>query len=184
MTRSLLVFLLYACCLPAHAALDAAQVRRLAAEAWLVSWMASKRQRSAAAGVFRVEDARVATLPQLKAATGSAIKTPDNPESVTVNNRIRGELASALAALKLFDEDPLVRLASAQKLQSKVSPEMAPLLARAPDHVKAGLAASVPYPKRLGRPEEYASLAEQMITNGYFNGESVRLDGAIRMAPR
>ena len=59
-----------------------------------------------------------------------------------------------------------------------------PLLARAPEHVKAGLAASVPYPKRLGRPEEYASLAEQMITNGYFNGESVRLDGAIRMAPR
>ena len=38
--------------------------------------------------------------------------------------------------------------------------------------------------KRLGRPEEYAQLAEAMIVNGYFNGESVRLDGAIRMAPR
>jgi hypothetical protein len=49
---------------------------------------------------------------------------------------------------------------------------------------KAGLAASVPFPKRLGRPDEYAALAELMITNGYFNGESVRLDGAIRMAPR
>jgi NAD(P)-dependent dehydrogenase (short-subunit alcohol dehydrogenase family) len=59
-----------------------------------------------------------------------------------------------------------------------------PLLARAPERVKAGLAASVPFPKRLGRPEEYAALAELMITNGYFNGESVRLDGAIRMAPR
>jgi NAD(P)-dependent dehydrogenase (short-subunit alcohol dehydrogenase family) len=59
-----------------------------------------------------------------------------------------------------------------------------PLLARAPDRVKDSLAASVPFPKRLGRPEEYAALAEQMITNGYFNGESVRLDGAIRMAPR
>ena len=59
-----------------------------------------------------------------------------------------------------------------------------PLLARAPERVKAGLAASVPFPKRLGRPDEYAALAEQMITNGYFNGESVRLDGAIRMAPR
>jgi NAD(P)-dependent dehydrogenase (short-subunit alcohol dehydrogenase family) len=58
-----------------------------------------------------------------------------------------------------------------------------PLLARAPDRVKAGLA-SVPFPKRLGRPEEYAALAELMITNGYFNGECVRLDGAIRMAPR
>ena len=59
-----------------------------------------------------------------------------------------------------------------------------PLLARAPERVKAGLAASVPFPKRLGQPDEYAQLAELMITNGYFNGESVRLDGAIRMPPR
>lgn len=59
-----------------------------------------------------------------------------------------------------------------------------PLLQGAPENVKAALAASVPFPKRLGRPEEYAQLAETMITNGYFNGVSVRLDGAIRMAPR
>ena len=59
-----------------------------------------------------------------------------------------------------------------------------PLLQGAPDNVKAALAASVPFPKRLGNPEEYAHLAETMITNGYFNGECVRLDGAIRMAPR
>ena len=59
-----------------------------------------------------------------------------------------------------------------------------PLLARLPDHVKSALAASVPFPKRLGRPDEYAALAEFMITTGYLNGESVRLDGAIRMAPR
>ncbi|RYF81835.1 MAG: SDR family NAD(P)-dependent oxidoreductase [Comamonadaceae bacterium] len=59
-----------------------------------------------------------------------------------------------------------------------------PLLQGAPDAVKAALAASVPFPKRLGNPDEYAQLAETMITNGYFNGECVRLDGAIRMAPR
>ena len=59
-----------------------------------------------------------------------------------------------------------------------------PLLQGAPENVKAALAASVPFPKRLGDPPEYAALAELMITNGYFNGESVRLDGAIRMAPR
>ena len=59
-----------------------------------------------------------------------------------------------------------------------------PLLAGAPENVKAALGAQVPYPKRLGSPPEYASLALQMITNGYFNGETVRLDGAIRMAPR
>ena len=59
-----------------------------------------------------------------------------------------------------------------------------PLLARLPEHVKSALAASIPFPKRLGRPDEYAALAEFMITTGYVNGECVRLDGAIRMAPR
>lgn len=59
-----------------------------------------------------------------------------------------------------------------------------PLLQRAPENVKAALAAAVPFPRRLGRPEEYAQLAHTMITCGYFNGEDVRLDGAIRMAPR
>ena len=59
-----------------------------------------------------------------------------------------------------------------------------PLLQGAPENVKASLAASVPFPKRLGVPAEFAHLAVAMIENGYFNGESVRLDGAIRMAPR
>jgi NAD(P)-dependent dehydrogenase (short-subunit alcohol dehydrogenase family) len=59
-----------------------------------------------------------------------------------------------------------------------------PLLAGAPQQVRDALGAQVPFPKRLGVPEEYASLALEMITNGYFNGEDVRLDGAIRMAPR
>ncbi len=59
-----------------------------------------------------------------------------------------------------------------------------PLLQGVPEPVKQALAAQVPFPPRLGNPAEYASLALQMITNGYFNGECVRLDGAIRMAPR
>ena len=59
-----------------------------------------------------------------------------------------------------------------------------PLLGRAPEQVKAGLAAQVPFPRRLGQPEEYAQVAHTMITCGYFNGEDVRLDGAIRMTPR
>ena len=59
-----------------------------------------------------------------------------------------------------------------------------PLLQGAPDHVKDALAASVPFPKRLGRPEEFARLALEMCRNSYFNGEDVRLDGGIRMAPR
>jgi NAD(P)-dependent dehydrogenase (short-subunit alcohol dehydrogenase family) len=59
-----------------------------------------------------------------------------------------------------------------------------PLMQSVPDHVRAALAASVPFPARLGAPDEFAALAEAMITNSYFNGESVRLDGAIRLAPR
>jgi NAD(P)-dependent dehydrogenase (short-subunit alcohol dehydrogenase family) len=59
-----------------------------------------------------------------------------------------------------------------------------PLMQFAPEAVKAALAASVPFPKRLGHPDDYAQLALTMITNSYFNGEDVRLDGAIRMAPR
>jgi NAD(P)-dependent dehydrogenase (short-subunit alcohol dehydrogenase family) len=59
-----------------------------------------------------------------------------------------------------------------------------PLMEAAPQAVLDGLAASVPFPKRLGDPSEYANLALTMIETGYFNGEDVRLDGAIRMAPR
>ena len=59
-----------------------------------------------------------------------------------------------------------------------------PLLARAKPQVKAALSAMVPFPKRLGMAEEYAKLALEMLRNGYFNGEDVRLDGAIRMQPK
>jgi NAD(P)-dependent dehydrogenase (short-subunit alcohol dehydrogenase family) len=59
-----------------------------------------------------------------------------------------------------------------------------PTMARVPAHMLEALGAMVPFPPRLGRAEEYASLALEMIRNGYFNGETVRLDGAIRMQPR
>ena len=59
-----------------------------------------------------------------------------------------------------------------------------PLLGAAPDQVKQALASQVPFPPPLGNPPEFASLALEMITNGHFNGEGVRLDGSIRMAPR
>ena len=59
-----------------------------------------------------------------------------------------------------------------------------PLLMGLPDTVLESLAASVPFPKRLGKPEEFAHLVETIVANAYLNGESIRLDGAIRMAPR
>ena len=63
------------------------------------------------------------------------------------------------------------------------TPPMLGVKTRAPQ-IFEGLAASVPFPRRLGHPEEYADLAVTMLRNGYFNGETVRLDGAIRMPPR
>lgn len=59
-----------------------------------------------------------------------------------------------------------------------------PLLARLSEDVRASLAKAVPHPSRLGRPSEYAMLAQQIIENPMLNGETIRLDGAIRMTPR
>lgn len=59
-----------------------------------------------------------------------------------------------------------------------------PMLARVRDDVRASLEATVPNPARLGRPEEFAELALSILCNRYLNGETIRLDGAIRMAPR
>jgi NAD(P)-dependent dehydrogenase (short-subunit alcohol dehydrogenase family) len=59
-----------------------------------------------------------------------------------------------------------------------------PLFQSAPEKVRAALADTVPFPRRAGDPHEFAQLVETMITVSYFNGASVRLDGAIRMAPR
>jgi NAD(P)-dependent dehydrogenase (short-subunit alcohol dehydrogenase family) len=59
-----------------------------------------------------------------------------------------------------------------------------PLLGQLPDEARGLLAANVPFPKRLGQPEEYASLALEIIENPMLNGETIRLDGALRMPPK
>jgi len=59
-----------------------------------------------------------------------------------------------------------------------------PLLARLRETVRSSLAAAIPHPARLGRPEEFAMMAEHIIQNPALNGETIRLDGAIRMPPR
>lgn len=59
-----------------------------------------------------------------------------------------------------------------------------PLLLELPEPVQQSLAASIPFPPRLGKPSEFAELACHVVTNGHLNGEVIRLDGALRMAPR
>src|SRR3954463_2910221 len=59
-----------------------------------------------------------------------------------------------------------------------------PMMAGLPEEARQSLGASVPFPTRLGRPQEYAALARHIVENSMLNGEVIRLDGALRMAPR
>ena len=59
-----------------------------------------------------------------------------------------------------------------------------PLLAGLPEEARTALAANIPFPKRLGRPDDFAELALDIVEHGYLNGEVIRMDGALRMAPR
>ena len=59
-----------------------------------------------------------------------------------------------------------------------------PLLGSLDEDMRTALAKGVPFPKRLGTPEDYAHLATAIITNGYLNGETIRMDAALRMPPR
>ena len=61
---------------------------------------------------------------------------------------------------------------------------MTPMMAGLPQPAQDSLGASVPFPARLGQPAEYAALAIHIIENGYINGETIRIDGALRMAPK
>ena len=59
-----------------------------------------------------------------------------------------------------------------------------PMLEGMPEHVQDSLGASIPFPSRLGRPDEFADLAAHIVENVYFNGETIRLDGAVRLQPK
>jgi NAD(P)-dependent dehydrogenase (short-subunit alcohol dehydrogenase family) len=59
-----------------------------------------------------------------------------------------------------------------------------PMVDGMPEHIQESLAASIPFPSRLGRAEEYAELAGTIIESPYLNGTTIRLDGAVRLAPK
>jgi NAD(P)-dependent dehydrogenase (short-subunit alcohol dehydrogenase family) len=59
-----------------------------------------------------------------------------------------------------------------------------PMVDGMPEHVQASLSASIPFPGRLGKPEEFAELVVHIMQNSYLNGETIRLDGAVRLAPK
>ena len=174
MKRLFLTFLLWLAALPALAALDPALVKQLAAEDSDVQVAAIRQLGASAApeatkllqamaddglltanGALFVLDGDKA----LDAATGAAITpTPESYESVTVNNRLRSELANALAAMKLFDPDRAVRLAAAKELQTNATLEMVPVLAKALEKESDG-----PIKALLKQAHAQASLASPEV---------------------
>jgi NAD(P)-dependent dehydrogenase (short-subunit alcohol dehydrogenase family) len=59
-----------------------------------------------------------------------------------------------------------------------------PMLQTVPDELREALAKSIPFPSRLGQPSEFGALVRHIFENNFMNGETIRLDGAIRMSPR
>jgi NAD(P)-dependent dehydrogenase (short-subunit alcohol dehydrogenase family) len=129
--------------------------------------------------------AGMATLPPLPDGDRGVIV---NTASVAAEDGQIGQVAYAASKAGIVGMTLTVaRDLSAEKIRvNTILPGIfdTPLLQRLPEETKTMLGAQVPFPKRLGRPDEYAQLAHTMITCTYFNGEDVRLDGAIRMAPR
>lgn len=131
------------------------------------------------------------------AAERMALNTPDrdggrgciiNTASIAAMDGQIGQTAyaaskGAIAAMTL----PLSRDLSSYGIRCMcIAPGLfsTPMLAELPEPIRQGLASSVPFPRRLGDPEEFAKLAVSILENPYLNGEVIRLDGALRMAPQ
>jgi NAD(P)-dependent dehydrogenase (short-subunit alcohol dehydrogenase family) len=139
-------------------------------------------------GTFRCiakSAAGMMTLPVLDAGDRGAIV---NTASVAAEDGQVGQAAYSASKAGIVGMTlPIARDLSSEKIRiNTILPGTfdTPLLQSLPENVRASLAAAVPHPQRLGDPSEFAQLALLMIENGYFNGEDVRLDGAIRMSPR
>ncbi|GAP35307.1 SDR family NAD(P)-dependent oxidoreductase [Piscinibacter sakaiensis] len=136
--------------------------------------------------VCRLAAARMAALDPLDADGARGVLV--NTASVAAFDGQVGQEAYAaskggVAAMTL----PMARdLASFGVRVCTIAPGLfaTPLLKELPDAVQASLAAAIPFPKRLGAPEEFARLALHIVDNDALNGEVIRLDGALRLAPR
>ena len=131
-----------------------------------------------------------------QSAAGMAVLEPiDGERGVIVNTASAaaedgqiGQVAYAAAKAAIVGMTlPIARDLSSEKIRiNTIMPGIfeTPPMKAVPAEVLQRLSLSVPFPQRLGLPEEYASLVLEMCRNRYFNGETVRLDGAIRMAPK
>ncbi len=135
--------------------------------------------------LMRLAAADMMALP--RSMTASAASSSRPPRSRPIEGQI-GQAAYAaskggIVALTL----PAAReFARAGIRVNAIAPGLfeTPMLAGLPQEAQDSLGASIPFPARLGRPEEYARLVLDIIANPMLNGETIRLDGALRMAPR
>lgn len=139
-------------------------------------------------GTFNVIRLAAAEMAKLEALEDGARGVIVNTASVAAYDGQIGQEAYAaskggLVSLTL----PLARdLAQWGVRVATIAPGLflTPLLYQLPQEVQQSLASSIPFPKRLGKPEEFAELAVHIVRNDHLNGEVIRLDGALRMAPR
>ena len=113
----------------------------------------------------------------LEIADGIATIWLDRPDKM---NAITPEMSRELQRVcRAVDEDRTIRVVT-------IAPGLmdTPMLAGLPEGVRASIAATVPFPSRLGQPAEYAELVATIVASRLLNGETIRLDGALRMAAR
>jgi NAD(P)-dependent dehydrogenase (short-subunit alcohol dehydrogenase family) len=139
-------------------------------------------------GTFRCIAKSAAGMLELERSTDGCRGAIINTASVAAEDGQMGQAAYSASKAGIIGMTlPIARdLASEGIRINTILPGIfdTPLMQAAPVHVKESLAASVPFPQRLGNAPEYASLVIEMVRNNYFNGEDVRLDGAIRMGLR
>jgi NAD(P)-dependent dehydrogenase (short-subunit alcohol dehydrogenase family) len=137
--------------------------------------------------VIRLAAARIAKLDPLADTDGERGVIVNTASVAAFDGQVGQEAYSASKAGVAGMTLPLARdLAQWGVRVCTIAPGLfaTPLMQQLPEAVQQSLAASIPFPKRLGHPEEFAALALHIVGNGHLNGEVIRLDGALRMAPR
>jgi NAD(P)-dependent dehydrogenase (short-subunit alcohol dehydrogenase family) len=134
--------------------------------------------------VLRLAAARMAALDEIDGERGVVVMTAS---AAAFEGQVgQSAYASAKAGVHGLTLCAARDLASSKIRVCTIAPGLfeTPLLAALPEDARASLAKQVPHPSRLGNPVEYAMLADQIVENPMLNGETIRIDGAIRMAPR
>ncbi|WP_022980606.1 SDR family NAD(P)-dependent oxidoreductase [Ideonella sp. B508-1] len=137
--------------------------------------------------VTRLVVARMTTLPPLPDTDGERGVVVNTASVAAFDGQVGQEAYAASKAGIAGMTLPLARdLAQFGVRVCTLAPGLfaTPLMKELPEEVQQRLAESIPFPRRLGRPEEFAELALHVVRNGHLNGEVIRLDGALRMAPR